>query len=86
MNQDTVKGAIDELVGSAKRTAGDLTGDTSLQFKGMAQQVHGKIETAWGKAKEAVEAANEEAAVKHESRAEVELECAAIEDESRKSK
>ena len=86
MNQDTVKGTIDEFAGSARRKAGELTGDTSLQVKGIVQQVHGKLENAWGKAKDAVQAANEEAAVKHESRVEVELECAAIEDESSKSK
>jgi uncharacterized protein YjbJ (UPF0337 family) len=54
MNRDQVKGAIDEVVGSAKRAAGDLTGNTRLQVKGMAQQVKGKVEGAWGNAKDAV--------------------------------
>jgi uncharacterized protein YjbJ (UPF0337 family) len=54
MNADQVKGAIDEVVGSAKRAAGELTGNTRLQVKGMAQQVKGKVEGAWGKAKDTV--------------------------------
>jgi uncharacterized protein YjbJ (UPF0337 family) len=52
MNTDRIKGAIDEVVGSAKRAAGELTGSTSLQVKGMAQQVKGKVEGGWGKAKD----------------------------------
>lgn len=53
MNKDRVKGAIDEKVGRAKQKAGDLTGDTSLQVKGIAQQVKGKLQNTWGKAKDA---------------------------------
>lgn len=60
MNQDQVKGAIDEVVGSAKRKAGELTGDTKPQVKGIAQQVKGKLENTWGKAKDAVQQASEE--------------------------
>lgn len=60
MNKDRVKGAIDEVVGSAKRKAGELTGDTPLQIKGIAQQVKGKFESTWGKAKDAVSEANHE--------------------------
>ena len=51
MNTDRVKGTIDEVVGSAKRKAGELTGDTPLQIKGIAQQAKGTTETApnpWG--------------------------------------
>ena len=54
MNRDRVKGAIDEVVGSAKRAAGELSGNTRLQVKGMAQQVKGKVEGAWGNAKDAL--------------------------------
>lgn len=54
MNQDRVKGTIDELVGSAKQTAGNLTGNTTLQVKGIAQKVKGKLESALGRAKDAV--------------------------------
>jgi uncharacterized protein YjbJ (UPF0337 family) len=80
MNKDRMKGAIDEAAGSAKRKVGDLTGNTRLEMEGMAQQVKGKVENAWGKAKDAVQEANKEAAVKHETRVDLDIERAAIED------
>jgi len=45
---------IDELAGSAKRKAGELTDNPKLQVKGMVQQAKGKVENALGNAKEAV--------------------------------
>lgn len=54
MNKDRVNGTIDEVVGSTKRKAGELTGNTKLQVEGMAQQVKGKVENALGKTKDAV--------------------------------
>ena len=54
MNKDRVKGTIDEVAGSAKRTAGALTGNTKLEVEGMVQQAKGKVENAWGKTKDAV--------------------------------
>jgi uncharacterized protein YjbJ (UPF0337 family) len=72
MNNDRVKGTIDEAVGSAKRKAGKLTGNTELHVEGITQQVKGKIETAWGKAKDAVREANEESAVQHDTHVEAE--------------
>lgn len=54
MNKDRVKGAIDEVVGSTKRKAGELTGNTPLQIKGIAQQLKGKLQNSWGRAKDAV--------------------------------
>jgi uncharacterized protein YjbJ (UPF0337 family) len=80
MNKDRVKGTIDEAVGSAKRKAGEWAGDGELQIEGMAQQVKGKLENAWGKAKDVVDEANAEAEVKHESRTELAIERAEIED------
>ncbi|MGA3134297.1 MAG: CsbD family protein [Terracidiphilus sp.] len=61
MNSDRVNGTIDEVVGSTKRIAGKLTGNTPLQVKGMAQQVKGKLENALGKVEDAVDEANLEA-------------------------
>jgi uncharacterized protein YjbJ (UPF0337 family) len=54
MNKDQVKGIIDEVAGCAKRKAGELTDNPKLQAEGVAQQLKGKAEGAWGKAKEAV--------------------------------
>lgn len=56
MNTDRGKGTIDEFVGSAKRKAGELTGNTSLQVEGAVQQVKGKLENALGKVEDALEA------------------------------
>jgi len=77
MNKDRVKGTIDEVMGSAKRRAGELTDNTQLQVEGMVQQVKGKVEDAWGKAKDVVHDANQEGEVKHDTRIKVELECSA---------
>jgi uncharacterized protein YjbJ (UPF0337 family) len=68
MNQDRVNGTIDEAVGSAKRKAGQLTGNTPLQVKGMAQQVKGKVENTLGKAKEALRDNNRGAKVQNGAR------------------
>ena len=68
MNRDRVKGTIDEVVGSAKRKAGELTDDTSLQVKGMAQQVKGKVESAIGKVRDNVGESNREAEPQHDTR------------------
>jgi uncharacterized protein YjbJ (UPF0337 family) len=59
MNMERMKGTLDEVVGSAKRKAGELTGDSKLQGEGMAQQVKGKAEYAWGKTKDTVQDAVE---------------------------
>jgi uncharacterized protein YjbJ (UPF0337 family) len=69
---------MDQVVGGVKRKAGELTGNTKLQVEGMVQQVKGKVENAWGLAKDVVRDANEEAEVKHETRMELDLECSAV--------
>jgi uncharacterized protein YjbJ (UPF0337 family) len=53
MDKGRVKGTIDEVVGGAKRKVGNLTGDTSTEVKGAAQQIKGKVENAVGKLKDA---------------------------------
>jgi uncharacterized protein YjbJ (UPF0337 family) len=63
VNKDRVKGIIDEVAGSAKRKAGELTGNTQLRVEGMAQQVKGKAENAWGTTKDAVRDATEDTEV-----------------------
>jgi len=54
MNNDQVKGTIDDVAGRAKRQFGEWTGDTNAQMEGLGQQVKGKAEKAWGTAKDAV--------------------------------
>ena len=65
MDKQRVKGAIDEVVGNAKRQVGGLTGNTGTQVRGAAQQIKGKVETAVGKVKDAVRDANDNAAAQH---------------------
>jgi uncharacterized protein YjbJ (UPF0337 family) len=52
MNEQKIKGAIDQTVGSAKQHIGHMTGSTKTEMKGAAQQVKGKIETAVGQVKD----------------------------------
>jgi uncharacterized protein YjbJ (UPF0337 family) len=54
---------MDEVAGCAKSKAGELTDNPKLQAEGMAQQVKGKAEGAWGMAKDAVRDAIEGAEV-----------------------
>jgi uncharacterized protein YjbJ (UPF0337 family) len=68
LNKDRVKGTIDEMVGSAKQKAGELTGNKKLQMEGMAQRVKGKVENAWGSAKDAVRDANVESGAQRNNR------------------
>lgn len=54
MNRNQVKGIIDEVAGTAKRKAGELTDNPKLKVEGMIQQAKGRVEGAWGKTKDAV--------------------------------
>jgi uncharacterized protein YjbJ (UPF0337 family) len=53
MDKDRVKGKINDVVGSAKRHIGNLTGDAGTQVEGAVQQAKGKVQNAWGKTKDA---------------------------------
>ena len=65
MDKQRVKGAIDDVVGSAKRHVGGLTGNINTQAAGVAQQIKGKVETAVGKVKDAARDANQKAGGEH---------------------
>ena len=54
MNDDKIKGTIDDAAGRAKRQVGEWTGDTKTQVDGAAQQVKGKAEKAVGNIRDAV--------------------------------
>ncbi len=54
MNNDKIKGTIDDATGRAKRQVGEWTGDTQTQVDGAAQQVKGKAEKAVGNIRDAV--------------------------------
>ena len=54
INQDTVEGTLDEFGGRAKSFAGDMTGDTKLQAEGTIDELKGKVQDAYGKARDKV--------------------------------
>jgi uncharacterized protein YjbJ (UPF0337 family) len=54
MNKNSMNGIVDELVGSAKRKVGSITHNPKLQVRGIAQQGKGKVESALGKAQDAI--------------------------------
>ena len=54
MNDDKIKGTIDDAAGRAKRQVGEWTGDTKTQAEGAAQQVKGKAEKVVGNVRDAV--------------------------------
>lgn len=54
MNSDTLSGTATDLGGKIKETAGDATGDRSLQGEGLADQLGGKAQKAIGSARDAL--------------------------------
>ncbi|HEY2470408.1 MAG TPA: CsbD family protein [Terracidiphilus sp.] len=54
MNNDKVKGSLDDAAGRVKRQVGEWTGNTETQVEGAAQQVKGKAEKAVGNLRDAV--------------------------------
>lgn len=54
MNNDKLKGTVDDAAGRVKRQVGEWTGDTGAQVDGAAQQVKGKAEKAIGNLRDAV--------------------------------
>jgi uncharacterized protein YjbJ (UPF0337 family) len=52
MNRDQVKGRAKEATGKAKEVAGKATSNRSLQGKGMAEKVVGKVQKHLGDAVE----------------------------------
>ena len=49
MTDTQLSGEGQDLKGKVKETAGDLTGDRSLQGEGLTDQVTGKLQKAFGK-------------------------------------
>ena len=53
MNKDRVEGKVKDIAGPVERQAGEWTGNTKAQVSGAAKQAEGKVQNAWGKAKDA---------------------------------
>jgi uncharacterized protein YjbJ (UPF0337 family) len=54
MNSDTIGGTGRDIGGKIKETAGDVTGDSTLQGEGLADQLSGKAQKVYGNAKDAL--------------------------------
>jgi uncharacterized protein YjbJ (UPF0337 family) len=67
MNKDKVKGAVDQVVGKAKRRFGGWTGNVNTQANGLVQQVTGKVETARGELKDVVREALDSTTAPHKA-------------------
>ena len=59
MNEDKLAGEGRDIVGKVKETAGDVTGDRSLQGEGLADQLSGKVQKVVGAARDALAADGE---------------------------
>ena len=53
MDKDRVEGKAKDIAGRVERQVGEWTGDKEAQVKGAAKQVEGKVQNAWGQAKDA---------------------------------
>jgi uncharacterized protein YjbJ (UPF0337 family) len=54
MNQDELKGKIDQVKGRAKQAAGDITDNERLHDEGVADEMGGKVQDTFGKARRKV--------------------------------
>ena len=52
MNEDKLTGEGRDIAGKVKETAGDMTGNTSLQGDGIGDQLAGKAQKVLGAARE----------------------------------
>lgn len=55
MNKDHIKGEAKDLAGKVQQKAGELTGSTEHQAKGLAKQAEGKVQKGVGNVKDAVD-------------------------------
>lgn len=53
MDKNRVEGKVKDVAGRVERQVGEWTGDPEKQVHGAAKQVEGKVQNAWGKAKDA---------------------------------
>ena len=54
MNENTFKGETQNVTGSLKEAAGNLTGSSKLQGEGVADQITGGVNKAIGAAQDAI--------------------------------
>jgi uncharacterized protein YjbJ (UPF0337 family) len=52
MDDDRIKGKLNDVGGRIERQAGEWTGDEDLQAEGSKDQAKGKVQNTWGKVKD----------------------------------
>lgn len=52
MDKNRIKGAVKQTEGAIKETAGKLTGNIPLEMKGKQRKEEGRVQKAYGKAKD----------------------------------
>lgn len=52
MNEDILEGGLRQGAGRAERAIGDASGDLGLSLHGKVQELAGKVQTAYGQAKD----------------------------------
>jgi len=60
MNKQQIKGAVNEATGEVKEQVGKMTGDRTLQAKGHAREMKGKLQKGLGDAKEDLKSTDSE--------------------------
>jgi uncharacterized protein YjbJ (UPF0337 family) len=68
MDKDRIEGKVKDVAGRVERQVGEWTGDTDAQVHGAAKQAEGKLQNAWGQAKDAVRDADKENRKEHEAK------------------
>lgn len=53
MDENRIKGKMNDVAGRVERQAGEWTGDKDLQAEGSKDQAKGKVQNTWGKVKDA---------------------------------
>ena len=54
MNQDQVKGVVNEAAGKVQKNVGKAVGSTTQQLKGIVKEIKGKAQKRLGDVKEAI--------------------------------
>jgi uncharacterized protein YjbJ (UPF0337 family) len=54
VDPDRTEGSVKKLGGNLKEGAGNLLGDEKMKREGQSDQAEGKLQNAWGGAKDAV--------------------------------
>jgi uncharacterized protein YjbJ (UPF0337 family) len=54
VDKDRVEGTGNQVKGSVKKGAGEVTGNDQLEREGSSQKSKGKLQRGWGKTKDAV--------------------------------